>query len=671
MEEFDESLFEDKPYDAAEVDDTLFEDKPYEAAAEEDLSDVSQTISANLAQGMSFGLSDEIAGGVEALGSAVGVSGLGGPLRDIGLAEEGPQIGPQQLLEAYRRGRDVERGILQKTQEDRPKLATGLDVAGGFVTPIPGLGALTKTGKGLSAGAKALARTGGEAVETGTRMLPGAGVRALPGQALAEAGEAGIKQAAVGAAKTGAKAGALEGFGRTESEDPMDLLFGTGMGLGLGGLLGAGTGALGKKFSKEALEEVVEQAPRDANIAALKGIGAGPSDIATELGTKTSKKATAGTAKGAGQTLLDEDLIKLRQTPEKVKEAIVEKMDEVVTERMNPVVQKLDEKVREFTQKQLVEPLDNFVNSTRRTMENTVGATTYAEDASGAVYKNMVNTSKSVYDDVIDALKSPDKFNRLKEIKQTLGKEINFKDPNASTYNKFLLDTQANVSRLMNDLAKKADPELGQQMINANKTYSNLIRANEIAGRELARTLARTDGIGWKDYLTAGIVSGIGGNRMLGPAAVAAKRGIEKFTGKGTGKMMNTMEAFYKQRAGQRANKALQELPDSPFKMAMQGQSGNVAQAATASGAAMLDDTNVSEPYKRDRRAADYVKRANPEELIQQAERIKTKYGKQGDRLANTLGKIAERDKTGRDALIFSLLQDPENRRMLGLIDEE
>lgn len=625
---------------------------PLPSEEEESSGDIKSTPlatgSTHFAQGLSFGLSDEIAGGVEALGDVLGYENVGTDLSKIQPKEdERPWTSKERLLEAYRRGRDTERSNIQQSSEERPKLALGADLLGSVVAPIPAIGAIGKVGKAGSA----LAKVGGEVAEQG------------------------IRQATKRGMATGAKAGALEGYGRTDSEDAMDQLFNAGTGGALGGLLGKASDVIGAKNSKKALEAVVEEAPLTANKEALKAMGANANDFAQELGTKTSSRATAKTAKGTGKTVLDEGVLKGRQTVEELKESLVKKLDDTYNKEMVPTVNKLDEASSAIPIEKIKEPLENYTGNMRRSMEKMVGNSNYAEEGSGVIYNNMLKTSENVYNDVVNALKSPNKFNELNKIKQKLQSEVNWKNPTSSTYNEFLISTQADVSKLMNDLAQKVSPELGETMVKNNKTYANLLRANDITAGELTKAMAKGDKIGLGEYVAAGVISGVTDNKLLGPASIAAKRMAEKYGGKDLSRLMATHSAFRADKAGKSAKKILENMDDTPFRRAFMdsfsGKSPSVAQAASNSASALLSDTDATEPYKRDRQAAQYVQNASPEQLIKQADDIKQKYGKSGERLADTLAKIAEKDKTGRNALIFSLLQSPDNRKMLGLISEE
>lgn len=588
-------------------------------------------------QGMSFGFGDELAGGMDAFGRVIGVEGLGsGDIANVGLAEGGPTLDLETLKDTYRQGRDTERAKMQKAETDQPKAALAGDIAGSLIAPIPGLGAAKTLGKA------------GSLMDRYKKLSK-------------------AKQAMT----TGAAAGGIESLGRTEEDTALGMAEDTAGGVLGGGVLGGIVGKVGSKFSKEGVEKIAKEAPKEANIAALKAAGAGKKDIKREFGFNTNKRASSDTAKGTGQTLLDEDLLKVRQSPTELKDAMVNRLDEVVQKRMNPTISKLDTATQNVKPKDLTNQFKGFTDRMRDTMENTVGGSTYAEEASGRVYKNMVNTSKNVFDDVQEALKGPDKFKRLLEIKRKLQKEVDWNNPDKSAYNQFLIQTQGNVSGLMNDIAKKSSTELGEQMAKNNKTYANLISGNDIAGNEMARDLLSGTKVGIGEYVAAGVISNLSDNAAAGPLAIGSKKLLEKVTGKDLSKTVDTFTALRKNAQGKKASEALKNYAEGSFKDVMSKGSDTLAGGAVAASAALVDDTNTMEPYKKDRVAADYIKTASPEAIMSESARIRSKYGKSGEQLASNLEKISQRDQQGRNALMFSILQNPNNREMLGLVEGE
>jgi hypothetical protein len=105
-------------------------------------------------QSASGGLSDEIAGGVEAAGRMVGVKGAGGPMKDISIAEDGPTFSKEDLKKAYETGRNHERQSLIEDSKKNPGVSIASELLGGAVSPF------NKLTKGMTV-AKGAATLGG------------------------------------------------------------------------------------------------------------------------------------------------------------------------------------------------------------------------------------------------------------------------------------------------------------------------------------------------------------------------------------------------------------------------------------------------------------------------------------------------------------------------------
>lgn len=162
----------------------------------------------NFARGATFGIGDELGGHIEALGSKIGLRGLGSPyLRDVRLETDEEDAQPYSQVQEEMR--DRRRGLLKQGEKENPVSSFLGNVAGGIAT-VPAGGALLK-------GASTLP-TIGKAAQAGANMLT-----------------SGSKAAQL--AKTGAVEGGLMAFGESEAETPQDLLFDTAKGASLGGVL--------------------------------------------------------------------------------------------------------------------------------------------------------------------------------------------------------------------------------------------------------------------------------------------------------------------------------------------------------------------------------------------------------------------------------------------------
>lgn len=179
---------------------------------------VGDTFVQNFSRGATFGMGDELGGHLEALGSKIGLRGLGSPyLRDVRL--ETDEEDAQSYDQVQEDMRDRRRGLLKQGEKENPVSSFLGNVAGGIAT-VPAGGALLK----------------------GASTLPAIGKAAQSGAAMLTSGSKAAQLA-----KTGAVEGGLMAFGESEAERPEDLLFDTAKGATLGGVISP---IAGKGFEK-------------------------------------------------------------------------------------------------------------------------------------------------------------------------------------------------------------------------------------------------------------------------------------------------------------------------------------------------------------------------------------------------------------------------------------
>lgn len=135
-------------------------------------------------QGATGGFMDELQGLGEAAGRVAGVKGVGGPMKDMGLAKGGPTIDWETLRDAYTAARDHERASLKQQSEDHPIVSGLANLGGMLVSPI------NKFGGGMSSGGATLAETG--AVMGGVNGLGSSDAKDLAGMAKDTALGAGL-----------------------------------------------------------------------------------------------------------------------------------------------------------------------------------------------------------------------------------------------------------------------------------------------------------------------------------------------------------------------------------------------------------------------------------------------------------------------------------------------
>lgn len=194
-----------------------FDPKAYLAANQPKASEVSKGSAAltGAEQGLTFGFSDELNGGLEALGQGLGFKGAGGPIKDI--TTQSPNgLDWEAAKKAYIDRRDSERQKIQDAQDQH----------GGYYTA-------GQLGAGL--------------------LAPGAAVKSIKG-----------------AATLGAGLGGLSALGSSNSDlGSLDEAKDVAGGAAIGGVLGAGGQSIVNKLTPEALKE-------SAASSAVKALGGKP-----------------------------------------------------------------------------------------------------------------------------------------------------------------------------------------------------------------------------------------------------------------------------------------------------------------------------------------------------------------------------------------------------------
>jgi len=234
-------------------------------------------------QGTTGNFSDEAAGGMEAAGRAIGLKGVGGPMRDISIADGGPTLDWEVLKDAYRRARDQEREALKKEAKEHPKTAALANLAGAIASPI-------------------------------NKIMPGASL-----------------------AKSGAVIGGVSGAGASEAEDAQGLLIDTATGTVIGGVAGKAAQKIApviEKGARAAREKVGEKAKSAADWLSARALGA-------ERGT--IKSLGADKVKAIGRYALDEGVITARgSTDQKIARNLAKQ--QAGADKMNAVYDAIDEK---------------------------------------------------------------------------------------------------------------------------------------------------------------------------------------------------------------------------------------------------------------------------------------------------------------------------------------
>jgi len=112
------------------------------------------TIIDSIASGGTAGFSDELSGGISALGRVAGLKNLGGRIKDIGIAEDGPTLDWDKIKDAYTQTRDQDRRISKQEADLHPVINTVGQIGGAIVNPLNlATGGMGLIGQGAALGA--------------------------------------------------------------------------------------------------------------------------------------------------------------------------------------------------------------------------------------------------------------------------------------------------------------------------------------------------------------------------------------------------------------------------------------------------------------------------------------------------------------------------------------
>lgn len=615
----------------------------------EELPEVSQgeALGRGALQGATFGFSDEMGGKVQSgLDKMQGLlhdyTGLVGPSPtqvSEELAAEGftGDIGPTSGEELYEEAVAQDRTMNKAAEEQHGGTYLAGELAGSLAIPVPGASA-AKVASKIPKAAKLMKK-----FKDANKIKKGIA--------------------------TGAGMGALEAAGRTEA----DLTSAEGMedtlkGAAAGGIFGGVLGKVASKIDEKSAKKLLDKADKledEASQAIARSMGATPSQMKSIMGSKTGKKKIMEKISSVGKTLQDEGIFKVKQTAEDLNDVIFRKMDEV-GQNLEKAGKKIDDKIKDM-------PIETFAddfNAVGQKLDDDLESIASnrlktATDEGKSQYQDLSSIKEVVKDEILAAAQSQNKLSDLVQLKRQIQREVDWRDTAKTATNEYYATVQSHLTDLINSIAKKGDNEAAEQILANNKKYSDLVIAENLSGNKMLKEALESGGIGWKDYFLGGIVGGMTGRAELGVAAVGAKKSIEKASGKKAMEAIEAVEGVTKYKRAQNLKEKVANKREALF----EGADKAVVPGVTV-GSAFMDKQEAKKPHLKHQKMAKIIERATPEMLTEQAETIRTRYEKAGEPLARILDRMTQKDKAGRRADMFHILQQPQYRKMLGLIEE-
>lgn len=607
-------------------------------------------------QGLTMGFADELGGMTQSgldrfqrlLNEYTGLVGKSPTQISEELAQQGFQgdLGPTSSDELYKEATAEGRRELAASEEQHP-WTTGLtDVASSMLIPGAAIGKIAKAPKAISK----------------------------------------LDKVRKGAA-TGMGVGALEAAGRTEEDiSSPEGREDVAMGASLGGLFGAGAGKVSQKLEPKALMKKADDLAEQAEDAALRSSGITPKEMSEQI----EKQTKTGELTGPGTFGLEEGIIDPFIKPKgsylKAKEV------------KNRLSQSYDNLTKSFAGKSNLgeaQARDLAERKADEVMEAVGDALSKTDDLSEGAERKIRNDLDTLKEELVQAYTSDNPVKELQDLYVVHNDKFFSNASSASSGTQARKALRNKLKELQRDYVKVMNPDAYDEFAKLDDQYSKVLDLEQITLREAGKEPTAGGISDISRGLTARVLTGIPGIEV----PVIAGNVLAKTTfGKDAGKILQTLGAKralnksdrLKELAGEIPRKGLKESIDEvegtigkmkagterirrdvtkPLYTAIEKSPTTTTSTSVAGGSAlagaMTKDDQKLEPYQLHRRTAKMAERATPESLTQQAQSIREKYGEEGERLAMTLEKMADRDIAGRRALMFHLLQNPMYKKMM------
>lgn len=467
-------------------------------------------------------------------------------------------------------------------------------------------------------------------------LIPGAG--AAKGVAK---GHSALKQGA----KIGATAGATEALGRTESEDLSDQAMETAQGAAFGAATGGILNKILARPSTEKIKKAIPELEEEANEQALRALGAGRKDIEKEIESAIKFKNPRETGKYA----LENDLIDLAERPKETYKRVISKKEEI-QDGYQDVLKQFEG--TNLSEKQAESLADAYFRRLDEKVTQELGS---SDTITREMAENVRNAKSTLEREMSAALQSNNPVKELQDLYVRYNKDFfnNLTSP-TSQARKVLRNEIKSIQR---ELAETMNPDSRAEFNRLDKAYTNLM---DLEGISLSQATNKPE-VGMGD-LIRGVTARMTGIPGAGEAVTAASVLSKKVAGKDLTDVISGAAAKSKFNKAQKFKELLNK-PETGVEKASQA----ITAGTVAAGAAATDEQQSRRPYEMSRDIGNYLESVDPDTLVSQSNQIREQYGQSGDKLASTLEKLTQKDEVGRRALIFSLLQDPNNRRMLGV----
>lgn len=555
-----------------------------------------EAITRGLGQGLTFGLADEGAAGIQA---------------GLDVATSDKQL--KDIVNLYNTYKQLQTEREEEVQAAYPKTSIASEVVGSIPTALVPIG----QAKNLATAGKLGAAYGFGKSKGSLTDIPGQVMQGEFGEAAKNVGQIGLDTA----------------IGATTGE--------------LGYLAGNKIGNLvARKGAGEILGELSQKVTREAEDVSLSALGASKKALQKEHGK--TWRADPDYRKGVGEEALDK--VSMFGGPDQVRAKVIQEVDEIEKIK-KPLIEQAD---IELKNKLLNPRADDLVSIEENALGNTLAnLRKQLEDRNKLLPKSTesIEAQSRLIDDYASRIAGKDKdIKALDELKKLLNKEIS--DPNfakiagdAPDQAQLMLNIRDIIVKRIDELSDFAVPGTSKQIKELNRRESNLYDLGNIAfnkeispagkGTQTGDIVAATIGGGMGSLVPvpgasyAGILAGYGGKKIL-----------ERMAGQSVGDIAQVGYA-----------KGLQRFSSALDKTAKTITSPDIY-------------TSAIRPLATPEKMSKHLYNASDEELSSAIETLNNdpKYSMYASALNDA---IASKSSSQKNAVIFTIMQNPEMRRLI------
>lgn len=459
------------------------------------------------------------------------------------------------------------------------------------------------------------------------------------------------KQAAVIAGE-----GALGAYGRSEDNGATDASLGALTGLGMGALGKAGAKGLDyvrRRGDIDEIPKVAQELLTDSSDQALRSMNA-EKDVFTDALKAETRAAMAGTELQpedfSGVVGVREGIVAPLTQPQQsyqkaleFKSRIGNAYNKEYDKLQGYAVRDLDEAkvVADDLHSQIYDQIDQFAKSDLKLSEEQK--------------LKLMRQADALKDELEVAFLSDNPMKELQNLYVRYNKDA-FSNRASGDVAKVMRNAIKNKQR---ELINELEPDIAQKFSQLDKEYSSALDLENMAEEFASKSKAKGSELGFKDLISAGVLSSVTEVPGLGQAFLAGSKATKSALGKDISDIIPAYGAQKKYEDYVQLRNRLEKMKDQGLEKTGVSSAIKKAQGTLGQfGTAALNTSRVSGQISP-------ITNSSNEELYQHSQELKQNPSKEAQYVSGKLEKAAQGDDVKKAAINFDLQQRPESRAVM------